>query len=106
MARRSPKSARLEMLKSTPLRRTAPLIAIAMPAQVARFTTSPRARAITAAQAGWVATSATDEETEVYDRLGIQVAKWAPRRSPAPQVRRRTRGLRAAHSRRVPSRAR
>ena len=34
-------------------------------------TNSPRMRAMTAAQIGWVATSATDDATDVKDRLGI-----------------------------------
>jgi hypothetical protein len=36
---------------------------------------SPRRRAIRAAHTGWVATNATDDATDVNDRLGTHVAK-------------------------------
>ncbi len=46
---------------------------------------------MSAAQTGWVATSATEDATEVNDRLGTQVAKWAARNSPATADSRRSR---------------
>src|SRR5262245_45955414 len=49
---------------------------------------------MSAAHTGWVATSATDEATDVNDRLGTQVAKWAARNSPASADSRRSRASR------------
>ena len=53
-----------------------------MPTQARRGTWAPRARAISAAQTGWVATRAVDEATDVNRSDGIQVAKCAPSSSP------------------------
>ena len=57
-----------------------------MPSQAWAGTSSPRARASSAAHTGWVATRATDDATVVNDRLGTQVAKWADRNSPASRA--------------------
>ncbi len=43
---------------------------------------------MSAAHTGCVATSATDEATDVKDRLGTQVAKWAARKRPAMRASR------------------
>ena len=58
---------------------------------------SPRWRAMRAAHTGWVATSATDDATDVNERLGIHVAKWAARNAPASRDRRRSTADRARH---------
>ena len=59
-----------------------PASAVPIPHQASRGTISPRQRAISAAHTGWVATSATDDATDVKARLGTQVAKWAARNTP------------------------
>ena len=71
-----------------------------MPHHASRGTCSPRHRAMSAAHTGWVATSATDDATDVNDRLGTHVAKWAARNSPATSARRRSRRSSVAASRR------
>lgn len=43
---------------------------------------------MSAAQIGWVATNAMEEETLVKDKDGIQVAKCKPSSTPASTVRR------------------
>ncbi len=67
-----------------------------IPHHAPRGTWWPRRRAISAAHTGWVDTSATDDATDVNDRLGIQVAKWAARNTPASSDSRRSRRSRPA----------
>ena len=62
-----------------------------MPHQARRGTSCPDARAISAAQIGWVATSAVDDATVVSSREGIQVPKCSASRAPAPSDSRSSR---------------
>src|SRR6266545_6551674 len=87
----SPNRARAEIVRSTPLKSTAPATATPMPVQACAGTCSPRPRAMSAAHTGWVATSATEDATDVNERLGTQVAKWAASSNPAVTARRRSR---------------
>ena len=59
-----------------------------MPAHAVRLIEAPRDRAISAAHAGWVATNAVDDATDVKRKLVIQVAKCAASSSPAPAINR------------------
>src|SRR5579872_6165512 len=100
-ARRSPRRARDEPPRSTPVAIATPSRATAIPDQAVRVIRSPPARARSAAHTGWVETSATDEATVVSERLAIHAAKWAPRTTPAPTATAQTRGPGRARDRPV-----
>jgi hypothetical protein len=62
-----------------------------MPIHTLRSMRTPVARAMRAAQIGWVATSAVDAATVVNVNDGIQVAKCRPKNTPASTVSRTSR---------------